>query len=1016
MRPLRLTLENFGPFAQQTVDFSTLANDHLFLISGKTGSGKTTIFDGLCYALHGQTSGNTRSPNEMRSKFAGDKITQVSLLFAIDDVEYEITRSPEYVRESKRGTGLVKESQKTVLIKYVDGKAVDQWKKVSEVDEKIRELIGLTRQQFVQIVLLPQGDFQRFLLADSNEKEEVLRSLFHTNDYLQVAQYLKDEVKIQDKNLEKMDLTQSMLLNQMEWQGPFSKSLFLEKISAEKNIQTEFLAENQKAKEQVGLKQAAVSDAQQQLAQREKMKQLLIVEEELVQEEKTVTIWQDEVALLDRVEKAEHLFQVVEQQSTQSKMLAEKRQEEEVQQHSLEKAQETLDQEKNELASQQDEMSEIKQNLDQLISKKAQYEKVEEQTNQLQKANQALSEKKESYDNEKNALTEKEQMVVTLGKKVFPVDSFFRRQTQLQTEQFELEKVTQQVASFEKLQSALVQGEKQLASFEKELTAVQEKLATAENYFQEKNKAWAQMEISRLAEMLTDDEPCPLCGSTHHPNKAPFEAGDVELANDLKNQAAKQLANLQGQKAQVQEKITTQKNQQQEAKLQKEQLGNVLSSEELSQRREIWQKEQAQLEKDQQENKQNQQELTSTTEQLKTLQDQVQQQEETVQQETQEIKILAAQIESLKENLDAKFLTKDLRQDQEKIWQKQWTDFEGKTIENTKAWQNLQEQKIINSTQLKSLVQQQEEQTEKLQKAVADFQQQLTLQQLSQEEFKTARVKLDQRQKYQQQIADWIEKERNFQAEKKALAQEITDVPLDLLELTEQLATEKNNQMAAEEKYYQQSNRVTQLETVGEKLAQHSEKTAAAQKKRQDWQELSAVANGDRPYNISVERFILQQSFNEVVERANEKLQFLSDGRYYLRLKEEKNAARKNSGLELDVFDFHLGETRRVQTLSGGESFKAALALSLGLGEVVQEKTGGVNISLLFIDEGFGTLDEESLDLAIEALESIESKGRMIGIISHVETLKQRIYNQLMVETKGNGRSIIKSHKGGGAK
>ncbi len=241
------------------------------------------------------------------------------------------------------------------------------------------------------------------------------------------------------------------------------------------------------------------------------------------------------------------------------------------------------------------------------------------------------------------------------------------------------------------------------------------------------------------------------------------------------------------------------------------------------------------------------------------------------------------------------------------------------------------------------------------------------------------------------------------------LKKELTTTPMQLEKEAEELQNLKETLKEKEESYYEEKSKEKVLKEAVEKYQQIAAEIDGKMEHLKNIKELSDLARGEKPFPISLERFVLQQKFKEVLQKANEKLRYLSKGRYTFLLNNEESSAKKYSGLELDIYDDYTGDKRRVQTLSGGESFIAALALSLGLGEVIQMKAGGIAIELLLIDEGFGTLDEESLEMAINSLETIETNGRTIGIISHVKELRQRIPMKLQVVSLENGKSIIKN-------
>ncbi|WP_375178930.1 AAA family ATPase [Enterococcus rotai] len=1042
MKPLTLTLKNFGPYIDETIDFTKFEDSSLFLISGKTGSGKTTIFDGMSYALFGESSGKLRQGKEMRSTFADpSEPTEVHLAFSHGDYFYDITRKPEQELYKKRGDGTRTQSAKiSLIVKDHAGKELREYTKRREVDNFIQELLHLDATQFAQIVLLPQGEFRTFLIANSNDKEKVLRNLFGTQLYQTLNEQLKLQLKAVNKDIEGTQQTIQAKLDQLYWQEPLSEELTVEQqltalaqqqaaLTKQQETEKTVLSSLQKQKQQKEQEKFALEELaneftkQSQLKkQKEELNQAAIMIEKLRSEEQQLQWVQKHQSMIEKIDEKTKLISNYDQelktnQDEQVTQLQLIQQWEQKQEENLNRA--------TEMNVLKEQVTKLKFQLPLYKEKEKVASKIEQAQIELDLLASQLTAIKKTQESAEQSYHK--ELVVIEGK------------AQIEKNQLELERQQDQwltfIESWEKQQQLEVKTSnmiEQLTAKEAELKdAVLEKEAIYHQVAQQKSQ-WAKMQISRLSLFLVDGEPCPVCGSIEHPSQNEHQEFTLEEIQSIEHQL-----NVIEQTAQKQEATV--------AKLETQATQMKLAEQEL------------------------QKELTQQKSKVSSLFEQLQE---------KQVIMLQAPLNS--EEIDQ--VTTDLnhRADQLKFELEQIKTAEASIIELEKTVKEQQQkvheqEKIViekqqeqatNQTKLKTILEQLNDETlslaeitekqERLEQQVEQWEQQ-------KQEIETQLAKVKERRLLLKNSEEHLEKEQATNlAEKNSLEQQLTkalkessfdldekivrvllrEVPkleaikeeltafdkkkdqltFQLIELENKLANKAKPELTSlleeiealtislqtkEANYYQQQEKIQ----ANEKIQQQVKELIVSIE--QQWEsvtalhQLAATVNGDNPRKTSLERYVLQTYLEEVLKVANQRLGLLTKNRYQFELNQDSGSFKNQTGLEINVYDDNAGNSRSAHTLSGGESFIAALALALSLAEVIQEQAGGVLIEALFIDEGFGSLDEEALEMAMEALETIENEGRMIGIISHVSELKARIPQQLQIKTNGNGQSQV---------
>lgn len=1034
MQPQKLTMKNFGPFIEETVDFRVFDGQGLFLISGKTGAGKTTIFDAMTYALFGQTSGKLRAPKEMRSSFALDSsATEVAFTFEHGGFVYEITRRPEQVLTRTRGTGLAKKVAKTSLVIFDDqGQEKEQLTK--GVDKYIQELLHLTADQFFKIIMLPQGEFRNFLVASSLEKEQVLRQLFDTQLYQDVTDWLKAQAANGAEALEVLSMKAATVAEHFQWQVPQTAAAWGELPGlwqADLGILQEKVRELEAT---VALAQTAEKVAEQAFYRGEELQRafaeqedLAIQAKELAEQTPKIVANKERIARLTWAQANQHLLREYDQsqvaladyekQAARStellKSLASQKKVWEAEKPMIAKVETRLARQRKELA-QKELLLPVAQQYEQLVGELT---VVNQNLAQLAKDQADLADQQANLDKKQEklaALLDGEAVLQKEQLQLAQLTAHKERLLQLTQQQTEL---SQEIAENQATSDS--QGQKA-----QKLTAAA--AATKTELLQAKSQQ-ASLMIAKLAQDLLPGEPCPVCGSREHPAHQQVELPSVDFAEnearltqlESKWQAESQASALamgevtrlerevalleerqaQGAAAcqqllvqfvadlapftqqrpqevaeslalyqQLQEKvaadlqtITTARQQLADLSVEKNEL--TTKQEQLTQRHQ-----EAQAQKNRLDG-----EVASIKRQLAgvvlaELQEELQTLQVTIQKDEQQVQAFAAQGAELQESHAA--LSATLTQQKEQVLKAKSTAEHRETaIRNCLA----KAPSPISEVEFRELVAGLEE--------LALLQEQLHNYEQQRDYVSRSQAKLAQR------LADKVPPDMTALSLQQAKAQEQTS------QLQNQLATHRAQKERNEQLLAQLSQLIKENETL---VARQSELL-----------QLTDTISGKNRYKTSLERYILQKYLQEVLVVANERLLRLTKGRYQFQLAEKDTGGRGQKGLDVDIYDDNSGQTRRVQTLSGGESFIAALALALSLADVIQNRAGGIPIEALFIDEGFGSLDEESLEMALEALSMIETEGRLIGIISHVQELKERISRKLLVKAQGTGQSRI---------
>ncbi|MGM0173343.1 AAA family ATPase [Enterococcus sp. DIV0800] len=1031
MLPKKIIMENFGPFLHEEVDFEQMTEAPLFLISGKTGAGKTTIFDAITFALYGDASGGVRSSNEIRSSFAEpSEETRVQFLFEHQGRNYSIERCPKQTLAKKNGKGETTKNQKVQLIVFNDlGQEAEAYTKVDAVNDVIYQILHLQKDQFKQIVMLPQGEFRTFLNANSTEKEMVLRSLFGTNFYRNFTENLK----IQKQDLEKAVGELTTRIDQLFQQVLSEKGLTYEEslnlanvylAEEEQALQTEKLALSDKEQElknsqlQFQKAQELAENFQHYRSAQQTLQQLDARLPEIEEMKKQLAREKKIQQIRPTFERVQELIKLQEQQSLEetANQQQEKALQQQIEQCQKEGAEfdqqrpEWLEKEKvNQqlvsllpLVKQREQLLQEKQMLaDQLIKQKAQQTQINEGLKRSEEQQRTLQHKISAEKKWQDRRYQELQFRQRMDQLQALANQVFQQQEEEEDQQIKLAQLVETVSR------------------------TSNRLTSETGDYKKLKSQWAAAEIARLSLELLPGEPCPVCGSKEHPAAAQhLQLGSEDLVQlqleletkeaqikeleTLKEQTearfemAKQAFDrLQSQRLATQEELEQQLHQYRQAFSDYYQSSVEAEIKELEEFLVDRQTETSKALSEIAESEETLQQLKSETEAAEKAKVELETKLTTLQSESQ---TLVGRITSLIEQTEQWQL--DSLQARINELTEALADYQSRLQKHQDNLKEIEQQQIRLQENQKLLKKQQQVTAEQLAAFQAQLQEQLTTAELVQADLLAPIKNLAELEEI---ITDFQQQRLLISDRINRLLELVQDQKEPDLSQLQNLLQEKEEQVSAfQQQYFAKENQLKQQREIIQQIQKLQQKSKKQLDELSQLLQLYQTMNGDNPQKISLERYVLQWYLAEVLQSANQQLNQLTKGRYRFELNQATGRSKGNTGLEINVYDDNAGATRSSHTLSGGESFIAALSLALGLAEVIQNQAGGVAIEALFIDEGFGSLDEEALEMAMEALEGIENAGRMIGIISHVRELKERIPQQIIVETSGTGRSSIR--------
>lgn len=927
MKPLKLTMSAFGSYAGKNVIDFTGQQQGIFLITGDTGAGKTTIFDAITYALYNQTSGGERNGNMMRSQYAQPETeTYVELEFLYRGQTYRVRRNPDYKITKTLKNGKIREQKvpHSVELTLPDGTVFPE--KKNATDAKIIEILGLTADQFSQIVMIAQGDFLKLLYTKSDERKMIFSKLFRTDIYWKIQENLRRKSMEMDERIQENDRAFEQEKSRI-MPLPESEELPLDEL-------VERLRERLKdALKEQNLRRANVEELNKKITKYEEINKLFVSLEKIRQTGKELEARQAESKerrqQIENARKADKVL-VAEQQNLR-------------QQQAVEQSVQAIAKMEETLTNNQEMFETLKTQLQEVEAEQ------KREAADIQKKMLALEQSFPSYEALQNARSEEQQ-----AKKVWE----------------DLGKTSEE--SFHKKKAGIAALKEQQKRQEQVVEQTkknweQTSLSASESakHYEHMYEAFLKEQAGILAENLSAGCPCPVCGSTVHPDPAKLSdhaVTELEVEQAKKTRAAAEEKRDLAYAAFEAEKTEKQKLAQ---AAEKEEADFVLAQTIAKQQRK--------------EAEQNYVSLQKIAEQIRE-------------------KLVYPSLAEAKKQYAA--MQKALEAAEREIAKKRQKVSELAEAMNTLKGQKLAEEE--NQKTVKKLAVKTEKEYAKLLEK-SGF--------VSEGTYHLAILPERSRSKLEREEKEYESQCLRQQSEQKLLEKQVSGKTYtDTTELNEQLKAEKQALKEAEKTYMELHTAYENDRAVLQNCAVYLEKGKKLESEDQVIKSLSKTANGrlSGSAKIDFETYIQRQYFKQIIHEANKRLLTMSNHQFILKLKEEANTGRKtNEGLDLSVYSLVTDSERDVKTLSGGESFLAALAMALGLSDIVERSAGAIHPDMMFIDEGFGSLDAQSRQQAIEVLAELAGDSRMVGIISHVTELKEQIDRKLVVSRTDKGSRAV---------
>ena len=1038
MKPLKLTVSAFGPYAgKETIDFSKLQNKNIFLITGPTGAGKTTIFDAITFALYGEASGSEREGTSLRSDFAkADILTEIEFWFTLRGKEYYIKRVPLQLKKKVRGEGFT-EQKSDAELKLPEGKVITG---VKDVNEKIDSILGINKAQFKQIVMIPQGEFRKLLTSDSLEREKIFRKIFGTYIFDTIqrkigedASVLRNDIKLvqerRDTKLKSLNCKEEYedLYNMIN-EDHLNVAEIIEAaenvIKSDKEIQTGLRDEITKIRSAIEENKIAIINGE---AINKKIEDLnkLKLEKDNYESQKKDYIDKEEVLKSGRktleIKPLEEYYK--------ERNLSFNRGQEELK-VSIEK-ENTL---KERFLKSEEEFKkekireEEKKNLELSINNMEKLHKRlqghEETKGNITRITKELEESTNKITNYKSSLRISKDEIKNLQSKIEDISKKEKEKIILEAKCEEAKKKRDRLLKLYK------EVEKSLKNH-KEFTLIKEKFNHKEKEYKEIKANYEVLEESFrksqagiLASKLIQGEPCAVCGSTNHPNPAKLIEGNVtenrleeerKRFDESKEEYDSILNNLTERNAfissslkeviipmaeevfkdfnyvdltSLKDKILASGGEERENidRLTKdidnllEEINKLDSIKELKNNKEKYIEDiEKEVEVEEVLNKEKLIELQGLKENLRVLEEEFNGEIKSLNDIEDELLIIKSKIERLKED-----------------YLKAENDF-NTSSNNYFGAKGDREAKEKNLELVK----------EEREAALGRFRERtISIGFKSYEEYKSCILGEDEISRLDKEIQTFYNNLKISEEMYKKILEETKD--LSAVDLTYTRENLKGNESIEKDLLNKDKVIYSRIENNKSLLKDAKDLNEKIKSKEEQYNiigDLANISKGNNSERISFERYVLASYFDDIIEASNIRLRKMTNGRFELLRKKDRGKGNSQQGLELEVFDNYTGKARHVKTLSGGESFKASLSMALGLADVVQSYAGGIQIDTMFVDEGFGTLDPESLDNAIQCLIGLQSGGRLVGIISHVPELKERIEAKLEIIPAKEGSS-----------
>ena len=999
MKPIRLELKEFGPYKDEIIEWDKIINEPIFLITGKTGSGKSTLFDAITYALYNKTTGG-KDIASLRIKTAADKDkTQVNFDFELSGKRYRIERTLAYLKTGNKNLT----SGKVVLMEYNSEKQDIIATKEQEVKEKIEELIGLDDKQFCQIIILPQGKFKEFLLSKSSEKKETLRSLFNTYFYQKFVDLVQEQAKNLDSKHKQKEKELITRFEQFDIEGELTKFEFLKDENFEEINNLILSQENEiklEKKEQIKLEKD-LQNVKDNFIELSKLNdKFLNLEnyklnyEVLYKKEEYFSNLKELVGKLTELQKSKD--KIREYRGLINKHLQ------------LKELEMTL----------LDEEKKYKIDLENNIKLES---KLTELKDDIEIYRKIAADQKFFYNNIDEFITAKNNMSVyniKLEELAHKKDFLGELEANLKTKndillesneeknvldgsigklKLEILKKTQEVDKFKEFENSQSELREKKSKYEVAKKQLEEFRISRE----ELEKGFLLLKSNREKEILNsfilnlhEGDDCPLCKQRieHLPDITSIVQVDENIEESLQDVTTKII------------KLETllQKDEQEISNLSKlikeqEEMVNLKALEELTQLEEELKQETVNLE--------------SVIGEIKLVEKEIKR----LKKDIEELSILLNDEDQLKQShLEAKNKINQFENNVEVKLE----EFKG-YYENIasqvdeydnmyKSFQNNSNDLLVRKTKIETEQKNNIKNIEEVTNEIVLLTNSFTNSKLSKyysslEDAEENVVELDKLEQYQVQIDEFEDSKKIILNSIEKLEQELVGINQpDLEQEREKLQSFENEVSSFIEKMAVLTTRLDNNKKLYKKIHDDYLELLDSSKDIREIIEFSDVVNGKTESRKSLETYVQGYYLDLILVAGTKRLLQMTNDRYRFIRREEKSKGGGLQGLEIEIHDIYLNSTRIISSLSGGELFLASLALALGLAEVIQNESGGISLETIFIDEGFGSLDAETLDTALTTLIDLQSYGRNIGIISHVSELKERIRPKIEVYAQEN--------------
>lgn len=1034
MRPIKLVMSAFGPYAnKEIIDFEVLKGKNIFLITGPTGAGKTTIFDAISYALFGEASGSTRENDSLRSDFAKkNTLTYVELDFELRGELYHIRRVPQQLKPKVKGEGFTTQSAEAELV-LPNGKVKTG---AMNVTNEINSLMGINKEQFKQIVMLPQGEFKRLLLADSKEREGIFRKIFSTYTYEKIQSLLSDKANALRKELEKSQDRVRTNVKNIKSDIPIEVDEYIDFESLiskiDSIIKDETAVYNNLDNQSSSISKEILS-LQENRIKSKNNNDLLKEKETISNKINDMSLEKDNIdkkeEILKKAINAKEIIYIQNNLFDRENSKKEKEEENKLSKKLLVKIKEELSNAEETLKIQEDkeeERTKIREEISVLKEKESKVRSIEDKKNQIILLRKNIESNKFNIEKENSLIKELKKEREEILDKLKSINELEKDKIKLDNTEKEKNDLIVRVRDTYRYINKYYEEKKKHEEVAITFEGVENSYKIQKQDYEIKEEIYMKEQAGLLALNLEENTPCPVCGSLHHPNLAK-RVENIPTEQELKHSKAMYEKN-QNEYNRVLMEVTKLKqyvdtiisdsinprlmelskqvncrdifdeNTLDEIKAIGIKLKNDLNKikdEKESLQKEILNKEKIELRlsdidkllvsKEELVNKLSN-EYTNIFGELRAEEEILNNIEKEVPEELRSLELLNRRINSLEKQLNILIRSLEVARDNRNKLNNKLCSEESKINELEKSISELVTDinniKLSMNSKLKELNFSSYEEYEDSKKYISSIDDYTLAINSYREEMKS----LKDREK------DLIDKTKNFEF-----------IKLDELDsqINDKQAVLKEVNQKAKDSYSIINNNsiiLKEIKSIKNTILDKEEEYKVIG-------ELSNLANGKKAPYITFERFVLASYFQEIIDSANIRLSKMTNERFILKRKENKGKGTSQQGLELEVYDNYTGKNRHVKTLSGGESFKASLSLALGLSDVIQSNAGGVTLDTMFVDEGFGTLDPESLENAINVLLELQRGGRLVGIISHVPELKERIEARLEISVSSEGSS-----------